>query len=142
MIRTTIQSIIDRLEPITESGCLIWPIITKMGYGVVSHNGKQHLVHRLLYECLVGKIPLDMCLDHMCRVRCCVNVAHLEVVTIKTNVLRGKGLAAINSKKTHCVSGHPLSGNNLRKYKSERSCIECRKWYAKRSNGTLLLHSP
>lgn len=142
MRRTTIESIIDRLEPITESGCLIWPSITKKGYGYVRYNGKQHRVHRLLYELLVSPIPDGMVIDHLCRVRCCGNIAHMEVVTNRENVLRGIGPSAIRAKKTHCVHGHPFIGSNLYTGKARRACRECKKWFFRKRRGTLLLHSP
>ena len=55
-------------------------------------------------------------LDHTCRVRHCVNPHHLQDVTIRENVLRSEGVAAINAKKTHCPKGHEYSGGNLRVY--------------------------
>jgi hypothetical protein len=47
------------------------------------------IAHRLSYEWLVGPVPEGMELDHLCRVRHCVNPSHLEVVTHSVNVIRG-----------------------------------------------------
>ena len=58
-----------------------------------------------------------------------MNPEHLEVVTSGENVLRGNTLAAKNKLKTHCINGHPLSGDNLyiRKDRLQRGCKMCRK---------------
>jgi hypothetical protein len=47
------------------------------------------LVHRDVYEQLVGPIPEGLVLDHLCRNRSCCNPAHLEPVTTAENVRRG-----------------------------------------------------
>jgi hypothetical protein len=64
--------------------------------------------HRLVYEELAGPIPGDRQIDHLCRVRHCVNPAHLEPVPKTVNVLRGEGPTATNARKTHCIHGHAL----------------------------------
>jgi hypothetical protein len=56
------------------------------------------MAHRFAYELLVGPIPEDLELDHLCRVRHCVNPAHLEPVTHLENILRGMRAAAQQAK--------------------------------------------
>ena len=103
----------SRIERITESGCWIWNgEVTPSGYGRAHIKGKRYMAHRLLYKLNIGKIPQELQLDHLCRVRCCVNPSHLEVVTVKENVLRGVGLTAINARKTHCQHGHEFTPEN------------------------------
>ena len=58
------------------------------GYGLVSIDGKTVQVHRYAYEVLVGPIPDGLTIDHLCRVRLCVNPDHLEVVTLGENIRR------------------------------------------------------
>lgn len=95
--------------PIPESGCWVWMGgVGRGGYGKFYHNSKTVLAHRISYLDAFGEIPHGLQLDHLCRVRCCVNPNHLEPVTARTNVMRGEGPAAINSQKTHCVNGHSL----------------------------------
>lgn len=89
-------------------------------------HGKDVLVHRKVYELLVGPIPDGMTIDHLCRNRKCCNPDHLEVVTMRENVLRGTGPTAEKYRQTHCIRGHLLSGDNL--YitpQGRRECREC-----------------
>ncbi len=97
------------------------------GYGSVWINGRGFRAHRIAYELTNGPIPQGAHLDHLCRVRHCVNPSHLEAVTQQENILRGTGLAAQNAKKTHCPKGHPLSGDNLYLYDGRRYCRLCHK---------------
>src|SRR3546814_19356891 len=71
---------------------------------VCSSDLRTRQAHRISYELCVGPIPEGMELDHLCRVRRCVNPAHMEPVTHRENVLRGEaGLArAVQQRaKTH-----------------------------------------
>lgn len=100
---------------IQENGCWDWTgAIYPNGYGAHRKAGfKGMYAHRVMYQRLVGPIPLGLTIDHLCRNRRCVNPAHLEPVTKRTNTLRGVGGPAVNAKKTHCIHGHPFSGENL-----------------------------
>lgn len=123
-----------------EGGCWLWQSATRYGYGVFSlgrRSGKRIMAHRYSYLTLVGEIPNGLQLDHLCRVRNCVNPAHLEPVTPKENVLRGEGPSALQSRRMDCIHGHPLSGDNL--YitpKGKRRCKTCRSEAMKRLSAT------
>lgn len=107
-------------------GCWHWLGVLKNGYGVVNWNSRMWRAHRLVYELRIGAIPAGLQLDHLCRNRSCVNPAHLEPVTNRENVLRGDGVTARNSKKTHCKHGHALAGNNVEaRHGGGRECREC-----------------
>jgi hypothetical protein len=70
--------------------CWIWQLaINEDGYGETSENGVQKSAHRLYYERRFGPISKGLVLDHLCRVRCCVNPDHLEPVTSLENTRRG-----------------------------------------------------
>lgn len=76
----------------TESGCWLWRgTVGKKGYGYVYEpaSGRDLRVHRVAYELVIGPIPEDLELDHLCSVRSCVNPAHLEPVNHAENIHRG-----------------------------------------------------
>lgn len=76
---------------INENGCWIWNAKARRGgYGLIGIDGKSYRAHRWMYEQLVGPIPEGLQIDHLCRVRECVNPAHLEPVTHAENGRRGK----------------------------------------------------
>lgn len=90
-------------------------------YGSFYFGKRNHKSYRISYMIHHGAIPDGMVIDHLCRNKSCVNPAHLEAVTNRENVLRGVGLTAQNAKKSHCASGHPLSGENLAIIRHERN---------------------
>ena len=67
-----------------------------------SGRGRDIYAHVWLYEKLVGDVPVSMELDHLCKNRGCVNPEHLEPVTHKVNIRRGRSV---------CKRGHQLEGN-------------------------------
>ena len=116
-------SAIDKNGP---GGCWLWTgAKSERGYGVLN----KIYAHRIAYELLVGPIPPNLEIDHLCRVHACVYPRHLEAVPHKENLRRGHSPTAINARKTHCIHGHPLSGNNLYSYPNSerRACRTCRR---------------
>lgn len=103
------------------------------GYARFGLNGVAVKAHRVSYELAYGPIPDGMHIDHV-RARGCVNkhcVAplHLEAVTPRENLLRGRGFAATHAAKTHCPQGHPYAGENLYlDVKGRRYCRTCRQF--------------
>jgi hypothetical protein len=88
--------------------CWVWTgAITSRGYGSVQHDRRRVSVHRLTYELLIGPIPDDLTVDHLCRNKRCANPAHMEPVTRRVNVLRAQ------PERRRCPQGHALAGPNL-----------------------------
>lgn len=82
--RRELWSLVDKDGP---GGCWLWTGSQDgKGYGKTGRGR----IHRIVYEELVGPIPDGLQLDHLCRVRNCVNPAHLEPVTGRENVRRGR----------------------------------------------------
>lgn len=103
--------------------CWFWTAtLNNRGYG---EFGRFGLAHRYAYELLVGPIPIGLTLDHLCRQPACVRPDHLEPVTLRENVLRGKGWSGRNAIKTHCPQGHPYDEVNTRWYRNQRNCRVC-----------------
>jgi hypothetical protein len=113
------------------------------GYGAFSlgrRDNKKIKAHRYAYETLVGPVPEGLELDHLCRVRHCVNPDHLEPVTRAENIRRGDA-PAVNSARgkamTHCKRGHPFDDENTYyppNRPETRNCRACRAAANERSN--------
>lgn len=118
-------SLVDKQD----GACWLWTgYITEKGYGRHEFGGTKWRVHRLSYELVNGAVPKGLVLDHLCRVRNCVNPEHLEAVTHKENTLRGNGISAINSRATSCPRGHAYDeANTYICPRGRRECRACRK---------------
>lgn len=92
--------------------------------------------HRLVYQLLRGEIPAGLDLDHLCRVRSCVNPDHLDPVTRSENIRRGEGprkLGLLNGSKTRCARGHEFTLENTHmRPTGGRSCRACAREDARR----------
>lgn len=108
--------------------------LDKHGYGYTRFEGKTWRAHRLSYVLLVGDIPDGLVLDHLCRVRHCVNPDHLEPVTHKVNLYRGFTEARFHGTKTHCKNGHEYTPENTLQGASQRYCRACARDKQKRLN--------
>lgn len=114
------------------------------GYGVFQIGYKIYMAHRVSWTLVNTQIPENLQVDHLCRVRHCVNPAHLEPVTGKENIRRGDtGLktAAWHKAKTHCPHGHEYTEENIYRQPQKdclsgycRVCRECERLRGKRRN--------
>lgn len=78
--------------------------------------------HRWAYEHWVGPIPEGLEIDHLCRVKLCVNPAHLEPVTRAENMRRArKPLCPRGHDKTDPLNQHFDAKGRL------HDCKECRR---------------
>ena len=121
IIRDMRNHILRKIEK-KNSGCWEYNYsLQTNGYARIGHKK----AHRVAYEIFKGKIPKGFTIDHLCKNKTCVNPNHLEAVTQGVNTLRGDSWSGINSRKTHCKRGHPLSGDNLAIYAGKRQCRTC-----------------
>jgi hypothetical protein len=122
-------------------GC--WPWLaskTPNGYGKILAFGRIDVAHRVSYELSFGPIPAGLHIDHVCHTvevtcpggdscphRACVNPAHLEAVTGKVNILRGRSPIAKGAGRTHCIRGHEFTPENTYIWArtGERHCRRC-----------------
>lgn len=115
--------------------CWLWTGPTRSPdslYGFI-FDKKLMPVHRFSYELLVGTIAEGLVIDHLCRVKLCVNPSHLEAVTVHENTMRGISFSAKNAIKTHCPKGHEYDkANTYLTPLAKRDCRECRRMATKR----------
>jgi hypothetical protein len=111
--------------------CWLWRGRRHVGYGVFSVRDRRHPhrtvnAHRWAWEALRGPVEPGLHLDHLCRVRACVNPDHLEPVTRKVNILRGVSPAAIYARRDACLRGHRFDeANTLIGRRGDRICRAC-----------------
>lgn len=110
------------VEPEPNTGCWLWSgSLNWRGYGRITINGSGVGAHRLSYELHVGSIADDLEIDHLCRVRSCVNPRHLEAIPHALNVQRAA------ATRPACSRGHEFTEANTRwvKTRGGRICRKC-----------------
>lgn len=102
------------------SGCWLYQgSVNHAGYGLFWFDGRYLSAHRVAYEFWKGEIPEGLQLDHLCRVRHCINPAHMEPVTGKENRQR--------AMRDTCKYGHLFTVENTYVDKrGQRDCWTCR----------------
>jgi hypothetical protein len=127
MKRDPIERAWNYISPEPMSGCWLWMgVLNGSGYARIRLGAHLIFVHRLFYEFYKKPIPAGLTVDHICRVRCCVNPAHMDVVTHRENCLRGIAPAAKHAKQTHCIHGHEFTAaNTWRRRNGGRLCLKC-----------------
>lgn len=131
-----LDRILARCMESASGGCWEWQgALTTGGYGHLRVAGKSRAAHRLTYEVMRSEIPTGLQLDHLCRVRHCVNPWHLEPVTQAVNMGRGNAGAYL-AARTHCPQGHEYAGDNLYVNPAgRRICRTCQRVAARKYNG-------
>ena len=112
-----------KVSPPNTDGCILWiGTLNSAGYGVIGLGGRgtgNIRAHRAAYIMGKGPIPDELVIDHLCRVRSCVNPDHLEAVTSRLNVQRGSTIL-----HEVCKNGHPRTEENT--YVDPRGFQECK----------------
>lgn len=139
MTKTVEERFWAKVEKTNE--CWLWTARKNdAGYGDfwLSKAKEHYRAHIMSYELLVGPVPEGLELDHLCRVRHCVNPTHLEAVTHKVNCLRGDSPLAHHARKTHCPQGHEYTEENTRMVDTHtgkgRQCRTCHRDRARVAN--------
>jgi len=106
----------------TEDGCWKWTASKSPdGYGWASLDNKTHQAHRLVYRLIRGEPGDGLVLDHLCRVRHCVNPDHMEPVTPGENIRRGDTPAGWD-RCQRC-------GGEFSPFYRQRRCLPCNEAY-------------
>ena len=107
--------------PEPNSGCWLWMAgLNSDGYGLL--HGR--IASRQSYEIFKCEIPTAFEIDHLCRIRCCVNPDHLEPVIHAENMARSD--TTFHTSIAHCPQGHEYTDQNTyRDKRGHRSCKKC-----------------
>ncbi len=131
-LETTKERFLARVQK--QGGCWIWlGNRNPKGYGTAYFAGRTGSAHRVAYILFVGKIPVGLQVDHLCRNRLCVRPDHLEPVTPRENNHRSP---LFGLHKTRCVRWHEYTPENtIAKPNGGRQCRLCvrehmRRYYA------------
>lgn len=106
---------LGRVSVDAENGCWLWlGSIDGNGYAVGSRTRGQGTrritVHRFVYEQLVGAIPDEHVLHHVCETKHCVNPTHVTPLTRAEHLEEHP--RATKPPKTHCIRGHVFDEAN------------------------------
>lgn len=140
---TAVNRFLDQLEIVDlgyKTPCWLYTGACTHGYAVFWDGSRTTRGHQFAYEWWVGPIRDGLTLDHLCHSadpkcnasedcthRRCVNPDHLEAVTTRTNLLRGRGPSALAAKATHCPHGHPYDeANTYITPRGHRNCRICK----------------
>jgi hypothetical protein len=129
----------DRID--ASGDCWVWLGRPKAeGYGQVAFAGINYRAHRFVWQALVGPIPHDLPLDHLCKNTMCVNPDHLQPVTHQENVARSAAVTTKNAAKTECHNGHKFTSVNTYFYADgSRRCKPCHAAYMRKRRRSVVL---
>lgn len=113
----------ERMKP-TSTGCILWTgSLNHAGYGRAWWEGKARPAHRVVLEIYGIPVPDGFEPDHLCQVRNCVRLEHLEVISGTENRRRA------GARQTKCKKGHEYTEENTRRRADgARTCRMCQGW--------------
>lgn len=114
------MSLYELASPPDEFGCRHWQLrCDRDGYGVHGRT-KAHIA---VWNEARGPVPEGKVLDHMCRVRDCVRLVHLEAVTQQENQLRKQWGYSV--RRERCAAGHSMREYSVVLETGGRVCRKC-----------------
>jgi hypothetical protein len=125
-LRPLAARMLDKIAIDAASGCWIWTGYvsnTKLPYGKVGirrpdgTNG-MGLVHRVMYQLLVGPIPEGLTIDHLCGNPPCCYPEHLSLATLRENISRRREYPT-------CRHGHARSEHAFTRSDGTWRCKVC-----------------
>ena len=113
------------------AGCWIWQGkgLNDRGYGHIKSEGKEYLVHRVVFAAIHGWWPDFVC--HSCDRPGCVNPGHLFAGNNSVNQLDSVAKGRHHHTRKHfCKNGHPFDESNTYIRDKRRRWRACRKCHA------------
>jgi hypothetical protein len=113
-----------------KTACHIWiRCLNPQGYAWAGHNGSYDLVINILYKLKHKFIPFKKELDHLCNIKACINLEHIEPVSHSENIRRGMRYNHKIVSPQLCKRGHLLTEDNVYYNKTfgreSRACKQC-----------------
>lgn len=129
------DAIMDKIDLQSEinlvTGCWEWlKFRNSLGYAQTSWGNRSWAVTRLIYCATRGAFDPDLDICHSCDNPGCVNPEHIRVDEHRANLRDASKRGRLQGQwKTHCLRGHPLSGDNLYRQPVSgfRGCRTCQK---------------
>lgn len=124
-----VEQLVRHIRYDDRTECWLWTShLNNGGYGQVTVQGRPTAAHRWVWMNLRCDIPDGLQIDHLCRVRNCVNPSHLEMVSPRVNTQRGVISRGLDET---CHRGHLrtlFSDTSIdAKGHPHRTCRECRR---------------
>ena len=114
MAKPSLESVFSNCVSIPFSGCLIW-LGAGNQYGIIREKKKNKLVHRFVYEQMIGPIPAGKEVCHRCDIGVCVNPNHLFLGNHQENM---RDMAKKGRARGKIMRGldHPNTKLSIRDY--------------------------
>ncbi|RDB46163.1 NUMOD4 motif-containing HNH endonuclease [Tsukamurella tyrosinosolvens] len=128
-VRSLDRSVLRRGHEVQVTGRILKPARNTKGYFHVTIGGSTRKVHRLVMQAFVGEMPAGMVTRHLNGDQTDNRLVNLRYGSVAENALDSVGHGTHTmAAKTHCPSGHPYAGSNVRHSTTgERVCRTCRR---------------